>query len=272
MKESKAEYYVYVYIDPRNFEEFYYGKGKANRKYAHLNDNSDSEKTRRIKAIQQSGVSPIIKVIAKELTEKEAFLIEKTLIWKLGKNLTNQSSGHFAEKFRPHDTMHLDLAHFDFENGLYYVNIGEGEHRSWDDCKKHGFLSAGQHTKYSDPIRKLMKGDIVAAYLKGYGYVGIGRVIEQAVRVNDFKIKGKSLNTLNLKTLGIYDNCESEKSEFLVKIDWVESVDKKNAKWKSKEDIFSSQLIKASLQGQPKTIGFLEKEFDINFNELMLEE
>jgi len=24
-----SNYYVYVYIDPRNFEEFYYGKGKA---------------------------------------------------------------------------------------------------------------------------------------------------------------------------------------------------------------------------------------------------
>ena len=25
-------YYVYVYIDPRNFEEFYFGKGKGSRK------------------------------------------------------------------------------------------------------------------------------------------------------------------------------------------------------------------------------------------------
>jgi hypothetical protein len=28
----KNDYYVYVYIDPRNFEEFYYGKGRGNRK------------------------------------------------------------------------------------------------------------------------------------------------------------------------------------------------------------------------------------------------
>ena len=25
-------FYVYVYIDPRNFQEFYYGKGKDSRK------------------------------------------------------------------------------------------------------------------------------------------------------------------------------------------------------------------------------------------------
>ena len=272
MKENIAEYYVYVYIDPRNFEEFYYGKGKANRKDAHLKDNSDSEKSKRIKAIQKAGLSPIIKVIAKELIEREAFLIEKTLIWKLGKNLTNQSSGHFAEKFRPHDTLHIDLAHFDFKNGLYYVNVGEGDHRNWDDCRKYGFLSAGQHRKYSDPIRTLMKGDIVAGYLKGFGYVGIGRVKEQAVRVNDFKIDGKLLNTLDLKTPKIYNNCDNENSEFTIKIEWIKNVDRKNAKWKSKDGLFSSQLIKASLQGQPKTIEFLEKEFDINFNEIMLAE
>jgi hypothetical protein len=272
LKEKTAEYYVYVYIDPRNFEEFYYGKGKANRKDAHLKDNSDSEKSKRIKAILKAGLNPIIKVIAKELTEREAFLIEKTLIWKLGKNLTNQSSGHFAEKFRPHDTMHLDLAHFDFKNGLYYVNVGEGDHRHWDDCRKYGFLSAGQDRKYSDPIRTLMQGDIVAAYLKGKGYVGIGRVKEQAVRLNDFKIDGKLLNTLDLKTLDIYDNCENENSEFPIKIEWIKSVDRKDGKWKSNNGLFSSQLIKASLQGQPKTISFLEKEFEISFNEIMLTE
>src|SRR5690606_10673122 len=138
-----------------------------------------TEKSKRIKAIHKAGLKPIIKVIAKDLTEREAFLIEKILIWKLGKNLTNQSSGHFAEKFRPHDTMHLDLPYFDFRNGLYYINVGEGNHRNWDDCKNYGYLSAGQHKKYSDPIRTLMPGDIVAAYLKGYGYVGIGKVKEQ---------------------------------------------------------------------------------------------
>ncbi len=101
------------------------------------------------------------------MTEREAFFIEKTLIWKLGKTLTNKSSGHFADKFRPHDTFHQDLAGFDFKNGLYYVNIGEGMHRCWDDCRQFGFLSAG----YSDPLRTLEVGDVVAAFLKSYGWI-----------------------------------------------------------------------------------------------------
>lgn len=115
-----------------------------------------------------------------------------------------------------------------------------------------------------------MQGDIIAAYFKGSGCVGIGRVKEHAVRVNDFKFDEKLLNTLDLKTLVIFDNCDNENSEFTIKIEWIKSADRKDGKWKSNEGLFSSQLIKASLQGQPKTIAFLEKEFEIKFNEILL--
>lgn len=76
------------------------------------------------------------------MTEREAFLVEKTLIWKLGRTLLNISSGQFADKFRKHDTLHLELSGFDFSNGLYYVNVGEGNTRCWADCREYGFLSA----------------------------------------------------------------------------------------------------------------------------------
>jgi len=270
MTDNTATYYVYVYIDPRNFEEFYYGKGTGSRKTAHLSDDSDTEKAKRIKAIKKEGLEPIIKVIAKGLTEKEAFLVEKTLIWKLGRNLTNLSSGHFANKFRPHDTFHQDLSGFDFNNGLYYVNVGQGKHRCWADCKEFGFLSAGQDRKWSDPIRTLEPGDIVVAYLKTHGYVGIGRVTGKAVKVNDFKIDGKSLHQFDLKESNIFENCDNENSEYPVKIEWIKSVDSKDAKWKSKSGLFTIQAIKASLQGQRFTREFLETEFNIKFKDLLL--
>jgi hypothetical protein len=272
MDLGKSEYYVYVYIDPRNFEEFYYGKGIGNRKGAHLKDESDSEKSKKIKAIQKEGLTPIIKVIAKDLTEREAFFIEKTLIWKLGKNLTNESTGHFAEKFRPHNTFHLDLSGFDFKNGLFYLNVGEGEHRCWKDCKELGFLSAGQDKKWSDPIKTLEVGDIVVAYLKNHGYVGIGKVMEKAININNFKINGKSLEKHKLNTPQIFENCDNDKSEYPVKIEWLKSVDREHAKWKKKSGLFTSQLIKSSLQNQVTTTEYLEKEFDISFKELLLSE
>ena len=210
-------------------------------------------------------------MIAKDLTDHDAFLIEKTLIWKLGKTLTNISSGHFAEKFRPQNMMHLDLAGFDFNNGLYYVNVGEGNHRCWTDCQRLGFLSAGQGKKFSDAIRTLETGDIITAFLSGYGYVGIGRVTASAKPVSDFTIEGKSLHNFDLTMPNIFENSDNEKSEYPVKIDWIKTVDASEAKWKSKSGIFSSQLVKASLQGQPKTIMYLEREFNVNFRDLLLE-
>jgi hypothetical protein len=265
-------YYVYVYIDPRNFEEFYYGKGKGNRKEDHLKASDDSVKTKIIKEIQNEGLKPIIKVIARNLTANEALLVEKTLIWRLGKNLTNISSGHFADKFRPHNKYHLNLSGFDYEKGLFYVNVGEGEHRCWEDCKKFGFLSAGQDVKWSDPLKTLNKGDIVVAYLKSHGYVGIGRVLHEAVPINNFKFENKIFKESDLKVPNIFENSENEKSEYLVKIDWICSVEKSDAKWKKKSNLFTTQLIKASLDNQLQTIEFLQKEFGVNIYEILLNE
>lgn len=56
----KPDYYVYVYIDPRNFEEFYYGKGCGSRKDAHLFEESDSAKSRRIQEIKKAGLTPSV--------------------------------------------------------------------------------------------------------------------------------------------------------------------------------------------------------------------
>jgi hypothetical protein len=265
---ERNDYYVYVYIDPRNFEEFYYGKGKGNRKDAHLSDESDSEKARRIKEIKKAGLKPIIRVIVRDLTEKEAFLIEKTLIWKLGRTLTNKSTGHFADKFRPQNTIYRELQGFDFRNEIYYVNVGEGVHRHWDDSKKYGFISAGQGKQWSDPLRTLEQGDVIVAYLKRKGFVGIGVVKEKAVHVDDFRFKGKKITELNLVQPFIIDNRDNEKAEYLLKVDWKRAVDREEAKWSKNGGLFTSQLIKASLQGQPKTIEFLEKEFDIRFLDL----
>jgi hypothetical protein len=40
---KKADYYVYVYIDPRDLKPFYYGMGKGSRKDAHLFDRTPSK-------------------------------------------------------------------------------------------------------------------------------------------------------------------------------------------------------------------------------------
>lgn len=265
-----SNYYVYVYIDPRNFEEFYYGKGKGSRKDAHLSEDTDSDKSKRIKAIHAAGLSPIVRVIARDLSEHDALLVEKTLLWKLGKQLTNISSGHYASNFRPHDALHRKLSGFDFQNGLYYYNVGEGEHRSWDDYIRYGFISAGQAPRFRDAMLGLEEGDIVAAYLKSFGFVGIGRIKQKAKPVVEVAIKGRPLLQHELTCPGIADNADSlDCSEYVALVDWIEAVDRDNAKWKPKSGLFTSQLVRASLDAQPATVEFLEAEFGVDFEALL---
>lgn len=268
MRES-SNYHVYVYIDPRNFEEFYYGKGTRDRRYAHLDDDNDSEKTNRIKAILVSGRQPIIKVIARNLTEHEAFLIEKTLIWKLGRQLTNVSSGYFAEKFRPHNTMHLDLYGFDYQNGIYYFNVGEGPSRCWSDCMEYGFLSAGGGRIWGEQIRTFLAGDVVVAYLSRKGYVGVGIVTEPAVMAKDFRVNGKRLGELALKQRGILERADDENAEYVVSVAWKASCDAREAKWARKKGLFTSRMAKASLQNQPATLNFVSEAFNVDLQSLL---
>jgi hypothetical protein len=55
---------------------------------------SDSEKKGRIKAIKKEGLEPVIRMIARNLSEYDALLVNKRLFWKLGRQLTNVFSGY----------------------------------------------------------------------------------------------------------------------------------------------------------------------------------
>ena len=262
------DYYVYVYIDPRNYEEFYYGKGKGSRKEAHLSDSSDSEKAQRIAAIQKAGLKPTIRVIARDLSEHDALLVEKTLLWKLGRGLTNVSSGHYSDNFRPDNTMHTLLTGFDFRCGIYYYNVGEGEHRVWEDYVEFGFISAGQGLRWRDAMLGFHEGDIVAAYLKGHGFVGIGQLTSRAKPIREMTIKSKPLLRHKLRCSGMEDNVDSDElCEYVATVQWIRTVDRSHAKWKSKSGLYTTTHVRASLDAQPETIAFLEDAFDVNLPE-----
>lgn len=262
---AATDYYVYVYIDPRNFEEFYFGKGRGSRKDAHLSDTSDSEKAKRIAAISKVGLQPIVRVIARGLSEHDALLVEKTLLWKLGRQLTNIASGHYASNFRPHNTLHAALTGFDYQCGFYYYNVGEGPHRNWDDYKKFGFISAGQGARWRDAMLSFNKGDVVAAYLKGRGFVGIGKLTAEAKPISQVVIGGQPLLSHNLRCKGMADNASStDRGEYVATVKWLKAVDRAEAKMQRKSGIYTTTHVRASLDGQPKTIAFLEEAFGIN--------
>lgn len=262
------DYYVYVYIDPRNFEEFYYGKGRGSRKEAHLEDESDTPKVRRIRDIHSAGVKPIIRVIASGLSEHDALMIEATLLWKLGKYTTNLVAGHFTGNFRPHNTLHRELSGFDFSIGLYYFNIGEGTHRNWHDCRRLGFVAAGQGEVWRDSVCGLNPGDLLAAYVSKVGYVGVARVVASARPVREIIINGRPLM---LECPSMADNAESDsKCEYVALVLWERAVDKNDAlKVTKSSKLFSSPSVRASLDNQQATITALESHFDLKFTDLL---
>ena len=97
---NKLKSYVYIYIDPRNGEPFYIGKGKGNRLFSHLDDQSDTEKVAKIAEIRQSGEVPQIDILRYGLSDSEAALVEAAAIDLIGKaKLTNRVSGYHVHRF-----------------------------------------------------------------------------------------------------------------------------------------------------------------------------
>lgn len=266
------DYYVYVYIDPRNFEEFYYGKGRGSRKKAHLEDDSDTPKVQRIRDILAAGARPIIRVIAAGLSERDALMIEATLLWKLGKYTTNLVAGHFTGNFRPHDTLHRELSGFDYANGLYYFNVGEGPRRNWKDCRRLGIASAGgisaKGKSWGDEITAFQAGDLIAAYVKGVGYVGVGRILCEAKPAREILIQGRPLL---IECPCMLERADSdETTERVCLVEWLRAVDRDAALKASRAaGLFSSQLVRASLDNQPDTVAALESHFAVTFADLL---
>jgi len=92
--------YVYMYIDPRTHQPFYVGKGRGNRAFAHLTDESETKKVARITEIKESGQEPVINILRYGLTESEASLIEASAIDLIGlPQLTNKCRGNHPGSF-----------------------------------------------------------------------------------------------------------------------------------------------------------------------------
>jgi len=273
MAEDGDKFYVYVYIDPRNFEPFYYGKGHGSRQFSHLLDSKESEKTAKIDEIRKEGLEPTIRVVAKGLTEEQALLVEKTLIWST-RGLANVATGSFSDKFRPPNTFHRTLPDFDYPNQVHYFNVGDGEHRCWEDNVRYGYLGAGQGKAFRNAIRGLHLGDIVVARLNKVGYVGVGRVMSEATPARDFRVpkfaldeqaRGKLLVDLGLRT-AIADNLDSDDlCEYMVAVKWIKTVDRDTKYWKKNAGLFAQRgTTRASLANQRKTIDYVQRCFDLN--------
>jgi len=127
----------------------------------------------------------------------------------------------------------------------FYVSLGEGEHRNWDDCRKYGFVSGGGGKWYSQTLKLLFPGSRVFVNIPKTGYVGVGTVKEPAVPVSDFKVTedvmdgnvrvgNQEIPILHepLVAPKMGENADDQDlCEYLVRVEWIKAVPRAEAYW-----------------------------------------
>ena len=180
------------------------------------------------------------------------------------------------------------------EKEIRFMNVGEDPPnppphwigmRQWEACKDYNFLSAGQHPKFSRQLLNIEIGDIIAAFITGCGYVGLGRVNQIATPINLFKFEDKTISDFNIpqnilddifitdETIigmgsmkkSLFRNAYNENTEYVIGINWIETVTKTNAYWLPNYGLFANPNIQCRLKRQVKTLNFLEDKFNIKF-------
>lgn len=128
---SLGDYYVYGLIDPRNEQIFYIGKGTKNRVFEHERERESSPDSEKLKLktigeIEKAGYEVERIIINSNLTEKEAFAAEASLInafnYVSNVGLTNIVSGH-------HTTEALSVEDFERINGAVKLEEKDIRHK-----------------------------------------------------------------------------------------------------------------------------------------------
>ena len=66
------------------------------------------------------------------------------------------------------------------------------------------------------------------------------------------------------------NSSNNELSEYVAIVDWIASVGAADGKWKSKGGLYTTPLIRASLDRQPNTVFFLEASFNLSIPEILI--
>lgn len=145
--------------------------------------------------------------------------------------------------------------------GYWFVHVGEGPHRTWEDNIRFNYIGAGQGRKYSSALLRLSIGDRFYAYMRGVGYVGFGEVTALACMIRDFNIDENQTPLLSaeLKAPRAGENSNNEElSEWVVGVKWIKTYSAKDAK--TFVGVFANQNVVCKLRHED-TLKFLEREF-----------
>lgn len=148
----------------------------------------------------------------------------------------------------------------------FYVSLGEGETRSWDDCRRFGFIGAGGGSFYIRTLHHLEIGSRVFANIPKTGFVGVGEVTDTVKPLHEFTVEQSGIEVPILTANGLRapniarHQDDPEKCEHYVRINWLKTVDRDEAHWE--KGLFASQHSACKLRNS-FTIDRLCKHFGI---------
>lgn len=143
--------------------------------------------------------------------------------------------------------------------GYWYVNVGEGDSRAWEDMRRYGFVASGGGRFYSGRLEQLSVGDKIYAYQKGRGYVGYGEVTSGPVMVKDFSLPdGKLLSADLVQPNLAHDIDDEELAEYAVGVNWIKTFPMSDAR--TFRGVFANQNIVCKLR-DAATLEFLADTF-----------
>ena len=110
-------------------------------------------------------------------------------------------------------------------NGELYASFGHGPDRNWDEACKHGFISGGGGSWYSNTLSMLAEGDRVWVKVPGMGFVGVGEVTGPRQSASDFQIDLQpALDVLKAGHYHRHFADDPDRCEYFVPVRWIKAV------------------------------------------------
>ncbi|MBX3059714.1 MAG: PD-(D/E)XK nuclease family protein [Anaerolineae bacterium] len=226
--EEQFPHRVYIYLSP-------YGVPPKNEHFIPL---SYQAVLNAIKGLQESG----------RITETEKFLLRQFQENLQMSIVTDKETLDLAQEiydtygpiidfiYKNAEKPEADSSDTGWDGKSWFFNIGEVglTPYSWDDSRNYSFICAGGADRYRKIMQKFKPGDVIYAYVSGYGYVGVGTVTKAAVPFRKAMLGDGKTKLLELQQMGmlagVYDNSlDDDKCEWIVLVKWDRAVDKNQA-------------------------------------------
>lgn len=113
-------------------------------------------------------------------------------------------------------------------NGEFYASFGDN--RPWELARRYGFIAGGGAAWYSKTLAMLSEGDRVWVNIPKTGYVGVGVVVGERCRADEYRIETEQGRRTLLEIASekdyphLFKSGEDEDAEYLVPVRWLYTV------------------------------------------------